>query len=496
MSLFPRRTANARVAILCLLFSLAFSPKSSSVLADPPQQWTDVKEGLADHVPANRSIRIGPINGLTTEWHPVPQNCCVPIGTKLQLELAGLSKTDKVQWNGAREFARSNSSSKSACMLMNEGEQTIEVVVTPREGNTWNRSIQVQVIDVRPQDISCNVEVSASPFDVDEDSSNETTLEYFFPVSESIAHIGRIGPNHYRTSVARTFDLRVATEPAGFESMMEWRRGDSTIEFGEKLTRQVFDSPGTRTFSTGAIDRQEDVRVDIYNVEITSHQTDLDEIPEGQMVTFVVSTDPPGHEEDVRWLSSTKFGSAMPVVGHGPTFSVRFEDTWGELPDGSQFRWLGVRADNAAFGNDNNCSANESIIVSGVQVNGSDNANISAFVENASQDTDYSLCLRLAQGGLSCHPLSINPSGTSNTVEWLDVAPTLPGQGFHFVQLTGCAIVPAGSISPIAFGSCNVQGCDPGPSNCEGWFFCGAFFAPCCECTDTGASCGCALFCG
>ena len=59
-------------------------------------------------------------------------------------------------------------------------------------------------------------------------------------------------------------------------------------------------------------------------------------------------TDPPGYEDHVTWLSSTKYGTGFPITGQGPTFTVQFDDTWG----GEGFQWLGVKADGVLFNQD------------------------------------------------------------------------------------------------------------------------------------------------
>jgi len=104
--------------------------------------------------------------------------------------------------------------------------------------------------------------------------------------------------------------------------------------------------------------------IDTYKVSITSHQIGRDAISDDVPVTFVAKTDPPGHEQDITWISSTKFGIAEPVVGHGPTFTVEFHSTVGLDDPVTPSTWLGVRADNAVlvqdqfiFGEVDTCTA-------------------------------------------------------------------------------------------------------------------------------------------
>ena len=71
-----------------------------------------------------------------------------------------------------------------------------------------------------------------------------------------------------------------------------------------------------------------------------------------ETVTLTARTIPAGFEEEITWLASTKYGRCEPIMGQGPTFTVRFDETWGGSADGVPFQWLGVRADHAAFNQD------------------------------------------------------------------------------------------------------------------------------------------------
>ena len=114
----------------------------------------------------------------------------------------------------------------------------------------------------------------------------------------------------------------------------------------------MFRSVGEHTVSVGPTNRTIGVVIDTYSVTIASHKSREDIVPEGESVMFKAFTDPPGFEEDIRWLSSTKYGTAAPVLGFGPTFTCQFDDTWGVDPAIGDFQWLGVRADNATFNQD------------------------------------------------------------------------------------------------------------------------------------------------
>ena len=85
---------------------------------------------------------------------------------------------------------------------------------------------------------------------------------------------------------------------------------------------------------------------------ITGHVPEGDIVPEGVPVTFTAVTEPPGYEEDITWLATTKYGTGVPILGRGPTFTTQFDNTFGPHPDGGLWQWLGVKADNAAAGQD------------------------------------------------------------------------------------------------------------------------------------------------
>ena len=132
---------------------------------------------------------------------------------------------------------------------------------------------------------------------------------------------------------------------------MEWRVDGKAVGLGLSLDHS-FVSVGVHTISVGPPDRAQEILVETYDVNFTSHIPGVDIVPEGEPVTFDAVTDPPGFESFITWIATTKYGTGTPVLGYGPVFTVQFDDTWTELEDGSIFQWLGVKADNAVFGQD------------------------------------------------------------------------------------------------------------------------------------------------
>ncbi|MGH2625358.1 MAG: hypothetical protein ACRDHY_01750, partial [Anaerolineales bacterium] len=114
----------------------------------------------------------------------------------------------------------------------------------------------------------------------------------------------------------------------------------------------TFSEPGVYSVWVGIGATARRIVFEIYRTRITSHE-DGDVIPDGVPVTFTAETDPPGFEEDITWLASTSYGVSDPVRGEGRSFTVRFSDTFGRKWMAEHFvQWLGVRADNAVFGQD------------------------------------------------------------------------------------------------------------------------------------------------
>jgi len=195
-------------------------------------------------------------------------------------------------------------------------------------------------------------------FQLSEDASNDATMQYFG--GDSIATIGRHasqldrndraiagGPLRYGTTPGRTVSFEVTTLPPGLEALIEVRseRRHPFLAYSGSIT---LDAEGQHLFQIGPPARQRAIQVETYHVEITN-RADLETIPEGVPVTFEAVTNPPGYEHNITWLSSTKYGTATPVMGRGPTFTVQFDDTFGP-DDGIQ--WLGVKADDARLGQD------------------------------------------------------------------------------------------------------------------------------------------------
>lgn len=328
---------------------------------------------------------IEPIPGLTTTRHLAPDSIAVPIGTALRLvhelpKLDGENGTDLeppdgdptasapgdvIRWIGASESERTTQTSHAELVLDQEGDFTVVAAVTDAGGSTIRHAIQVRSINVSMDRIALRKAVPVvEERPLSEGSTNAETMQAFF--GESIAPLVPVGVardsrsrggkpalSRFRTSINRTIRFDLRTDPPGFESLMEVRAAGIGAYLPESDPK-YFVVPGTHAVSVGPPRAAREFEIETYEVFITSHIRGVDRIRDGEAITFSAVTNPPGFEDEIRWVASTKFGSAHPVSGRGPTFTTRFEDTVGSM-EGSTDRpmqWLGVKAANAILGQD------------------------------------------------------------------------------------------------------------------------------------------------
>jgi hypothetical protein len=140
-----------------------------------------------------------------------------------------------------------------------------------------------------------------------------------------------------------------ARENRGLGALLEWRHEGEAIGLME-ASRAL--SKGIHALEAGPPGAPACYEVLTYEVELQATSAGVWE--EDQLLTFVAQTDPPGWEEEIRWLAATKYGVAWPLLGRGPTFTTRFSGTFGPGTPGRGgfWQWLGVRADSAVLGQD------------------------------------------------------------------------------------------------------------------------------------------------
>lgn len=288
---------------------------------------------------------IGPIDGMTTGWHALPEEpVAIPVGATLQLKYS-LPADATIAWSGATEVSRDKNASYAVCPTERLGRISVQASVVWAEGTAPLTQVRnLNVIGVRVSDIEIQpIGLRQVDPPLEEYLSNDQTLTDYF--GGSIAKIREVGDEHYRTSTHNEVALTTDTSHPKLAWLTEWRINGVPQVLGTAMQRS-FGRPGSHAISVGPPSRASELQVDTYEVTVTSHTSHVDLVPEGQPVTFTAVTNPAGYEREISWLAATKFGSTTPVVGTGAEFTVTFHDTWGST------QWLGVRADNGLFAQD------------------------------------------------------------------------------------------------------------------------------------------------
>lgn len=285
--------------------------------------------------------------------HPAPADIALPIGTVVRFTQP-VREGRKVSWIGGREVERTLTKSTAECRLDTAGEHIIRTLVRSRKrSESFETRCTINVLDIPLEAIQVGpVTATVDPVDLNEDSHNMATMGYFF--GASIAELIELpDPNvpRHLTSVGRSVTFSALADPPEMGALMEWRLDGRPIRLGLEVPRKFYDV-GNHVFAVGPIDQGAGVEIETYRAKITSHKSNVDILPEGEQITFEAVTDPPGYEEYITWLSSTKYGTGTPVLGSGPTFTVQFDDTFGDDSLNGWFQWLGVKADNTRFNQD------------------------------------------------------------------------------------------------------------------------------------------------
>lgn len=329
-------------------------------------------------------LYLEPIAGLTTTRHPAPALTAVPRGARLTFCVDAqttipLDSPAGIVWEGAREVRTDGTLSFARYTAGSLGQHTVTAKVVGEAGQTYFEFDSViDVLDITVDDINVSpINASVSPFVLDESASNMETMGYYF--GESIAPLQRHpnGTADYLTSVDRTVTFNVQVEPAYMTPLLEWRVGGKAVLLGNTFERS-FGKTQTHAISVGPTSKEARLDIEVYRAKIIGPNN----IVEDEPVTFHVETEPPGFEDHVVWLSSTKFGAAYPVLGQGESFTATFEQTAGPHPDENFFQWLGVRASNAVQGQDQKV---EGCCGEGVDIF-STNTNIPSFIQFGTAD--------------------------------------------------------------------------------------------------------------
>ncbi len=335
----------ARLVIPVLAYSVAWQVPNSA------NQPTIDEPGS----PNINLLRIGPVTGLTSTWHFAPPATSIPLGTLVQFHQPK-EAGEVVLWSGADEVSSDETGSTAEVMLASRGVHTVVATVMAGNVTQYQNTCDLEVLDLPVDAIEVtSIEIWVDPVEIDEtlppEELNQITMEYFF--GGSIAELREVGRGAYRTSIGRRGHMRVDVDPPGFEPLIEWREDGVGIRLGGVSSR-TYTSVGEITISAGPLDHHPEIALETYRVTVVGHDHLPELIPEGEPVTFTAVTDPPGYEAEITWLASTKYGTATPVLGSGPTFTVQFDDTWGVEEGGVPFQWIGAKADHAFFNQDPN----------------------------------------------------------------------------------------------------------------------------------------------
>lgn len=372
--------------------------------------------------PAPRTgFALGPVPGLTTGWHKMPDaRVAIPRGTTVEVRYwhpVGAT----VLWEGATETRKERNVSYAECPVEAVGD--ISIRARAHMGNQdgtllYDETCLLRIVDVDASELEVGVvTVSKQPFNLDETATNEQTMEQFFR-GGSIATLTQVGPNHYRTATRTALQLSGAVtgrRPSQLAQLVEWRVNGVPMFLGSEVDDAVLKSVGAHTIEVGPRGRAQEIHIDTYGVRIVSHDNDT-AIAEGQPVTFEAVTNPAGFEDEITWLSSTKSGTAYPVVGKGSTFTVVFDKTWA---DG--LRWIGVKADGVVINKDDKAPDPE--IESVVPTSGPPGTTfVCGTTPGFGTDPD-DLCLQVVGGGRRAFTRATAADGTSITTTLLAVEP-------------------------------------------------------------------------
>ncbi len=299
----------------------------------------------------------GPVNLFTTARHRVPQKLVLPLGSRVEFGLTALRKTDVVEWKGAGAIALPGASTDSCEFLFpSAGPVTVSCTILPDDESM---DCPLLVLPLSPDQVSFDYLIQRrQPFELEEDLGNEQTVD-IWKHWDSIAKVERVG-GQWVTSVQTQsrgpgrLVLNACPIPRpplgvipGIESLLEWRVDGEAVGVGRaspaltKGLHQLEIGPPGYTLSDALF---------AYEVSVQSNPP-VEEWRENIPIEFTATTDPPGYESQVTWMSSTLFGKAEPTLGSGPTFVTQFSGIYG--PHGDHLlSWTGVLGDSSRLGED------------------------------------------------------------------------------------------------------------------------------------------------
>lgn len=433
-------------------------------------------------------LLLGPVAGLTTRWHSSPDEIVVPVGSQVQIRVLA-SEHAVVTWNGGvnvrtriRERGNRILQSTVDCPVVDTEKQSLEVTVQYGDGAVWTASCTIRGINIDLEDVEFDVQSVDRVFELPLNPTNEETMDRFF--GSSIAQLNEVAPGSFLTSVDRPVQFHAKIDPEELAGMVEWRHADGMTVLGSSMVR-TYSTVGSYSIDVGPPSSSIPLAVETYRTRITSHTSGGDKIPDGEAILFEAETIPPGYEHLITWLSSTKNGTGLPVLGSGPTFSVQFDDTWRENDEGQLSQWLGVRGDNVVFNQDTKVIPNEITLLE-------EDGSVSSLASNRDSIHTYRVVCKFLNGnatnqitGFLLNPVGlIDDTGgcrTSYTAVFnFTAAPALATNCVHLqsipcngngpppnrnIQGLGCQQLGVDSVRTIV----TPGAWDPGPAGADDW---------------------------
>jgi len=304
------------------------------------------------------ALSLGPIEGLTTAWHPIaflnedpPRDpeiftdlepakgeieLVVPLGVDLRFR-CGVPTGGVVEWEGASEVDRVGALSTALCRL--DTPQVTRVTAQLRTPDGEGQvSVRLRAIDVDLDRVRVQrPRITVDRLEADDVADNASSVETF--LGSSIADLGSDAEGLV-TSVDRFLDLEAVVEPAELAPLVEWSI-DGAPRLLAATARLRLLRPGRHEIRVGSGVGARTVPVTAYRVRIVRDASTAG-FAEATPLTFRAETIPAGYEDRVRWLASTRSGSATPALGSGPVFTTTFRNTTDAAG-----RWAGVKADHA-----------------------------------------------------------------------------------------------------------------------------------------------------
>gem|GEM_PF-3981031 len=299
-------------------------------------------------------LMYGPVEGFTTKAYTAPTHLVAPIGSVIPLRLEGAGPDEIVVWSG--DAGVTESAIGATCLVSSLSNINVSAFV-PATGKTYTCVIEPAYFLSRSRTL--NVRVEPAPTGLDSARTNAERVAVY-KQAPSISTLSSLPDGSFALSrngslnaiaTTRVFSLprRRFLDASALAPLIEWRIDETPVGVGEHM----FTIPGRHTVSVGPPSRATTLDLTVYSVDIHGPGVSDGSIPIDTPITYTATTTPPGFEDQVTWLASTKFGSAEPALGHGASFTTTFHDALG-IVDGSITRgsWVGIRADNLALGSD------------------------------------------------------------------------------------------------------------------------------------------------